>query len=38
MNYLDYRAALGIGFNDTEKQKIFTARMQVFFHDNQLFF
>lgn len=30
MNYLDYRTALGIGFNDTEKQKLFINRMQVY--------
>ena len=38
MNYLDYREALGIGFDDDEKAQIFINRMQVFFNDNQLLF
>ena len=38
MNYLDYREALGIGFNDDEKVQIFINRMQVLFNDNHLFF
>ena len=38
MNYLDYREALGIGFNDEEKTQLFINRIQVFFHWNHIYF
>ena len=34
MDYLDYLARLGIGFNDKEKQNIFINRIQVFLKSN----
>ena len=36
MNYLDYREALGLCFNDKEKQKLFINRMQVYLQSQRL--
>ena len=38
MNYVDYRAALGIGFDDNGKNTLFIQRMQLFFHSFDLEF